>query len=243
MSFGADLWHGSIDSGFVPAILTLKRSLKDQVKVVESYADHGTQFMEKANDFMKQAAQLEADYAKALQKLAKQHKDEVARKLNDKTNATFNKAVLGSTLSQSWMAILTETEAIASYHIERAEKIDTDIRKSIKHKGKDNEKSNRQHFADIQKANADLRKVIDNLEKMQQKYEKAMKDMDMARVALENASKDPNSTKKMIDQLKADSDKKAAAAQEVGSQYKSCMAESNVAKNKHFRETIPSILD
>ncbi|KAH6582057.1 hypothetical protein BASA61_008683 [Batrachochytrium salamandrivorans] len=188
MSFGKDLW--------------------DQVAIIETYADHGVQFMEKINDFMKQVSTIHAEEARSILKVVKQHKDEIARKSNDKTNATFNKAVLGSTLAQSWQLILTETETTANYKLEICDKIDTEIRKNIKHQGKDNEKMNKQRFDDIRKANVELKKVVDNLEKMQQRYEKTMKDMDMAKTTFENAEKDQNSTKKLIDQLKAEVDKK-----------------------------------
>ncbi|KAH6570067.1 hypothetical protein BASA60_007938, partial [Batrachochytrium salamandrivorans] len=176
----------------------------DQVAIIETYADHGVQFMEKINDFMKQVSTIHAEEARSILKVVKQHKDEIARKSNDKTNATFNKAVLGSTLAQSWQLILTETETTANYKLEICDKIDTEIRKNIKHQGKDNEKMNKQRFDDIRKANVELKKVVDNLEKMQQRYEKTMKDMDMAKTTFENAEKDQNSTKKLIDQLKAE---------------------------------------
>ncbi|KAH6583072.1 hypothetical protein BASA61_008196 [Batrachochytrium salamandrivorans] len=223
MSFGKDLW--------------------DQVAIIETYADHGVQFMEKINDFMKQVSTIHAEEARSILKVVKQHKDEIARKSNDKTNATFNKAVLGSTLAQSWQLILTETETTANYKLEICDKIDTEIRKNIKHQGKDNEKMNKQRFDDIRKANVELKKVVDNLEKMQQRYEKTMKDMDMAKTTFENAEKDQNSTKKLIDQLKAEVDKKVVAAHDAGSAYQQCMIQSNVVKNQHFTEILPSILD
>ncbi|KAJ8327162.1 hypothetical protein BDV3_000285 [Batrachochytrium dendrobatidis] len=223
MSFGKDLW--------------------DQVPVIESYAEHGVQFMEKINDFMKQILTIQADAARNMQKVTKQHKEEISRKLNEKVNSNFNKAVLGSTLSQTWMLILNETEAIANYKLEVCDKIEADVRKNIKHRAKDNEKINKQYFDDIRKASGELKKTVDNLEKVQQRYEKAMKDMDAAKEAYEKVSADHNSTKKIIDQHKLEADKKATAAQEASIAYKQCMIQSNELKNKHFDEILPNLLD
>ncbi|KAI8927689.1 hypothetical protein BC831DRAFT_451270 [Entophlyctis helioformis] len=223
VSFGKDLW--------------------DQTKIIESYAEYGAQFMEKTNEFMKQMAVIESEYGRNVQRLVKQYKDDIARKSNDKVNAQFYKAVLSSTLSQSFVFMLNETEQLANQRVEMADKLDTDIRKSMKHRGKDNEKANKQHFDDARKASADLRKAVDNLERHQQRYEKAMKDLELAQLASENANKDMNTTKKIIEQLRADTDKKAALARDAGAAYKACMAETNDIKNKHFRETLPSILD
>ncbi|KAL2916814.1 Formin-binding protein 1 [Polyrhizophydium stewartii] len=201
----------------------MRHYLQDQVPLVESYADQGAQFMEKVNDFMKQVASIEADYARSMLRVAKQHKDEIMRKASDKSS--FSKAILGSTLSQSWLAVLTETESIANYHLELSEKLDTD------------------HFDEIRKANAELKKWVDAVEKASQKYDRAMKDMESARSEFERANKDQNATKKQVDQLRGDSEKKAVAAQEAGVAYKQCMAQCNEYKNKHFSEIIPGQLD
>ncbi|KAH6567612.1 hypothetical protein BASA60_008972 [Batrachochytrium salamandrivorans] len=167
MSFGKDLW--------------------DQVAIIETYADHGVQFMEKINDFMKQVSTIHAEEARSILKVVKQHKDEIARKSNDKTNATFNKAVLGSTLAQSWQLILTETETTANYKLEICDKIDTEIRKNIKHQGKDNEKMNKQ---------------------LKQRWIRKLLQLTMLALLISQ-----------------------------------CMIQSNVVKNQHFTEILPSILD
>ena len=75
MGFGSELW--------------------DQTKMIEMYAEHGVQLMDKMNDFMKIIAAAEQEYAKTILKIVKQYKEEFVKKSNDKTNSVFYRGVMG----------------------------------------------------------------------------------------------------------------------------------------------------
>ena len=49
--------------------------------------------MERFNEFMKRQAELESEYAKGLQKLVKQHKEEIVKKAQDKTSSCYFSSV------------------------------------------------------------------------------------------------------------------------------------------------------
>ncbi|KAJ3031581.1 Formin-binding protein 1 [Rhizophlyctis rosea] len=223
MGFGAELW--------------------DQWKQVEQYCETGIEFTERFNEFLKKRAEIEADYAKSLQKLVRTHKDELAKKNNDKGSGTFQKAVQSGTVAQSWSQLLNETDNLATCHLNVSTTLDADLRKSVKAQARENEKLVRQRFDDIRKAIAEYKRCTDNLEKVRGKYERAMKDMETAKMAYETASQDMNTTKKDIEKLRNDAEKKALLSQEATKEYKDCIAETNEKKSKHYNESLPSILD
>ncbi|KAI8833720.1 hypothetical protein BC829DRAFT_407717 [Chytridium lagenaria] len=90
MPFGTDLW--------------------DQWREVETYCNEGVHSMMNINEFMKRRAEIEADYAKNLQRLVKPYKDELTKKMADKKAASYNKALLSSTMMQGWSQLLNQTE-------------------------------------------------------------------------------------------------------------------------------------
>ncbi|KAJ3055216.1 Formin-binding protein 1, partial [Rhizophlyctis rosea] len=223
MGFGSDLW--------------------DQWKQVELYCDSGIEFLDRLNDFLKKRAEIEADYAKSLQKLVRGHKDELAKKSSEKSVGTFQKAVQSGSVSQSWSQLLNETDNLAACHLNVSTTLDIDLRKSVKSQSKENEKLVRHQFDEIRKANTEYKRVCDNLEKIRGKYEKAMRDMEAAKSAYETASMDMNTTKKDIEKLRNDAEKKAMLGQEATKEYKDCIADTNNQKKKYYTETLPTLLD
>ncbi|KND00079.1 uncharacterized protein SPPG_04421 [Spizellomyces punctatus DAOM BR117] len=219
-------------------------TLWDQLENVEAYTKIGTQSLERFNEFLKRRAEIEADYARSLQKLVKAHKEELNKKEGQGSgNKGLGVAVLSGTVAQSWLQLLTMTEHTATFHTSMAENMDTDLRKSIKNQIKENDKVFKQHFDDLRKYTLDYRKVVDNLEKTRQKYDKATKDMDAARQAYESANQDMNKTAKDIEKLRTEAEKKAMLAQEAATGYKQCIEQTNIAKEKYYTETIPSVLN
>ncbi|KAI8817102.1 uncharacterized protein EV422DRAFT_622972 [Fimicolochytrium jonesii] len=220
------------------------RHLWDQWESVESYTKVGTQSLERFNEFLKRRAEIEGEYAKALQKLARSHKDEaVTKKGPEKAAGGFGMAIMSGTVSQSWLQLLTVTEHTAAFHTSLAEQLDGEMRKSIKAQIKDNDKLFKQQFDEIRKQTLEYRKQTDNLEKTRLRYDKATKDMDAARQAYEVANQDMNKTAKDIERLRTDAEKKAMLAQECATAYKQCIEQTNQVKDKFYTETIPSILD
>lgn len=94
--------------------------------------------MEKFNEFMKRQAEIEAEYVKSLQKLVKQHKDEIVKKAQDKISSSFFTAFQNGTVHQSWIHLLDKVEAMALQHNTIAEQLETALRKTVKYRAKDN---------------------------------------------------------------------------------------------------------
>jgi hypothetical protein len=185
----------------------------DQWKVVEGYVDHGIEQLEKLNEFMKRQAELESEYAKGLQKLVKQHKDDILRKSQDKSVLYFS-AFQNGTVHQSWIHLLDKIEGIASQHLTVSDQLELHLRKTVKYRAKDNDKLKKQHFDDIKKAIQELTKQFDLLDKAKQKYDKGMKDMDTAKQTYETNLKDSIASKKNLDYYKSDLEKKTVLAHE-----------------------------
>ncbi|TPX57212.1 hypothetical protein PhCBS80983_g03976 [Powellomyces hirtus] len=221
---------------------TFGRTLWDQWECVETYTKVGTQSLERFNEFLKRRSEIEAEYAKALQKLASGHK-EAALASKPKEKGGFGMAVMSGTVAQSWLQLLTVTEHTAAFHTSLAEQLDGEMRKSIKSQIKDNDKNFKQQFDDIRKTTLEYRKQVDHLEKTRQKYDKATKDMDAARQAYEGANQDMNKTAKDIEKLRSDAEKKAIVAQDAATAYRQCIEQTNEAKQQFFTETLPNLLD
>ncbi|KAJ3165390.1 Formin-binding protein 1 [Geranomyces variabilis] len=219
------------------------RTLWDQWESVEQYTSVGTKSLERFNDFLKARSEIEAKYARELQKLAKTQKDEAVVAAKPKEKGGFNMAVMSGTVAQSWLQLLTVTEHTAAFHTSLAEQLDGEMRKSIKTQIKDNGNIFKQQFEEIRKAKEEYRKQVDHLEKTRQKYDKATKDMDAARQAYESANQDMNKTARDIEKLRSDAEKKALIAQDAAAVYRECIDQTNAAKQKHFEETLPNILD
>ncbi|KAJ3328260.1 Formin-binding protein 1 [Blyttiomyces sp. JEL0837] len=223
MQFGMELW--------------------DQWKEVEDYVTDGVHSMQSLNDFMKRRAEIEAEYSKSLQKLVKPFKDELAKKAADKKATPRSKAISDSTMTQAWASILAEAESLAEIHHQVSEKVDTDLRKSIKHQAQENEKKIKDRFDEIRKANLELQKQITLLEKHREKFESDKKSMEAARLLHEKVSKNPKSTEKEIDAAKVDAEKKALAASDSMEKYQQLIAETNEKKNKHYQQILPTVLN
>ncbi|KAJ3014482.1 hypothetical protein HKX48_005118 [Thoreauomyces humboldtii] len=244
-----------------PAEPTFGRTLWDQWEQVETYTRIGTTSLEKFNDFLKRRSEIEAEYAKALQKLVKLQKDEAVA-ARPKEKGGFGMAVMSGTVSQSWLQLLTVTEHTAAFHTTLSEQLDGEMRKSIKTQIKDNDKIFKQQFDEIRKQTLEYRKAVDTLEKTRLKYDKATGDMDAARQMYEGANQNMNKTAKDIEKLRSDAEKKAIIAQDAATGYKQCIGrymlvsalnpaemltisaeQTNVAKERFYEETLPTLLD
>jgi ABC-type transporter Mla subunit MlaD len=205
--------------------------------------DHGTEVLEHFNDFMKKQAEIEADYAKSMQKLVKQHKEDIVKKSQDKASSSFFTAYQNGTIHQAWIHMLDKTESIALSHQKLSDQIETSLRKTVKYRAKDNEKLKKERFDEIRKAVQELNKALDNLDRIRQKYDKAARDMEAAKLASDNLTKDSNAQKKDLDRLRTDYEKKTVIAHEQLQAYKQCIIETNQKKATHFRDFLPTQLD
>ncbi|KAJ3380059.1 hypothetical protein HDU84_006194 [Entophlyctis sp. JEL0112] len=95
------------------------------------------------NEFMKRRAEIEAEYGHALQKLSKACRDDMARKLAK--GSVGCKAVYESSLGKAWQQVLEEADAVATIHFGLSDKVNTELRKTIKYQSQDNEKKFKEH--------------------------------------------------------------------------------------------------
>ncbi|TPX44980.1 hypothetical protein SeMB42_g04148 [Synchytrium endobioticum] len=223
MPFGTELW--------------------DQWRTVENYVDHNMQFFETLNSFLKKRVAIEHEYATALSRLVKGHKDEHQKRSTDRSAGSFQKAVLSSTVAQSWLQLLNETDNMALAHATIAERLETDVRKSLKKQLKENDKSNKTNFDEVRRVLADLRKAIEAMEKTRERYEAAMKGANAARSTYDAAANDTKKKKEDVDKIRLDMEKKSALEKESIEAYKRSIVETNDKKNKHYQEQLPAILD
>ncbi|KAI9199592.1 uncharacterized protein BJ171DRAFT_518017 [Polychytrium aggregatum] len=224
MGFGIDLW--------------------DQWKEVEEYAGQNAVFMDRIYEFMKKRAELEMDYAKGLQKLAKSYRDDPSKKMTG-----IQKMVQASSVMQSWNLLLNEVESLGNCHQSVADQIETDIRRPMKQQSKDIERFTKESFDEIRKMYSELKKQVELMEKQREKYEKSVKDMDSVRASYEKAQKDVLTTKnqdklvKEVERLRVEAERKAVSARDALEAYKKCIAETNQKKNSHFTVDVPKTLD
>ncbi|KAJ3216573.1 hypothetical protein HDU67_009267 [Dinochytrium kinnereticum] len=148
------------------------------------------------NEFMKKRAEIEADYSRNLSRMVKPYKDELAKRMGDKKAGPYNKALMSSTMMQAWTQLLNQTESEAAVRNAVSEKIDTELRKSVKTKAKEYEKKSKEKFDELKKAMAELQKQVSSMEKLREKFESEKKSMEASRLALEKAQKNSKSTEK-----------------------------------------------
>ena len=228
--------------------MSFSSEFKDNWQILERYTENGVEHFDSMQQFFKRQAEIELEYGRSLQKLIKGYKDELAKKNNEKNTekgsmASFNKAVLSSTLAQSWQQLLNEADQNALLHVKFAEDIEVEIRKPIKNQLKENEKTMKASFDNIRKITADLSAAVSNLEKSRGNQERAIKDMNASITALDKVTKDPKSKKEAIDKQKLDHEKKSFLARECIDAYSKTIDDTNSQKNLYFNDLLPKALD
>ncbi|KAJ3110226.1 hypothetical protein HDU96_006791 [Phlyctochytrium bullatum] len=208
MGFGGELWVS------MHAVVT--KPHQDQWRDVEAYAIDGVHFMMNINEFMKRRAEIEADYARNLQRLVKPYKDELAKKMSDKK------------------AVNTENEAVVRSAV--AEKLDTELRKTVKGSAKELDKKQKEKFDELKKALAELQKQVTSMEKLREKFESEKKSMETSKLTLDKTVKNPKSTEKEQDTLRLEVERKAATANSIMESYQANAAETNNLKNKEVQK-------
>ncbi|KAI8842812.1 hypothetical protein BJ741DRAFT_591958 [Chytriomyces cf. hyalinus JEL632] len=216
-------------------------ALWDQWRDLESYTSEGTELMMSINEFMKKRADIEADYAHALQKLVKPYRDDITKKLVKA--APHTKALLDSSMGKAWQQVLNEADNIATIHFGVNDKINTELRKTIKYQSQDNEKKFKEKFDKIKKATAEFQQQVNSMEKLHDKFENDKKNMEAATAYLDKVQKNKNSTQKDIDAAKADYEKKALTASDAMAAYQKAIVETNEKKTRHFSTFLPTVLN
>ncbi|KAI9334015.1 hypothetical protein BDR26DRAFT_805634, partial [Obelidium mucronatum] len=213
----------------------------DQWKELETYTSESTDLMMSINEFMKSRAEIEANYAHQIQKLVKPHKDEIAKK--SAKGGLSSKILMESSLGKAWVQILNEADNVATIHFGTSDKINTELRKTIKYQSQDNEKKFKEKFDKIRKATAELQAQVVAMEKLHDKFEYEKKNMEAAKAYHLKVSANKNSTQKEIETAKYDAEKKAIAASDAMAFYQKSIVETNEKKTKHFTAVLPAILN
>ncbi|RKO95346.1 hypothetical protein CAUPRSCDRAFT_12950 [Caulochytrium protostelioides] len=144
---------------------------------------------------------------------------------------------------QTWLQVLNQTEAVAAGHEKATEEFDNNFRKQVKRQSEENDKAHKKQFDDIRKAHAELLRIQDNVVKLHERYDTCVKSMETARAAYEKANNDQNATKKDVERLRVESEKRALATQEARNAYTAGIESANAKKDQHFREQLPALLD
>jgi hypothetical protein len=94
--------------------------------------------MMQVNEFMKGLSLAELEYGKAIQRVIKPFKDELAKtkEKSDKNQSAYHSGILNSTVNKCWEGMLNGAEALSLSHIELAESLSTE-RKNLKGTAKD----------------------------------------------------------------------------------------------------------
>ncbi|KAI9325314.1 hypothetical protein DFJ73DRAFT_869932 [Zopfochytrium polystomum] len=222
--------------------MTFGTELWDQWHEVEEFVSEGVRFMHGINEFMKKRAEIELEYSRSMGRLIKPYKDEIARRSGDKKASPVTKAIVDSTSMQAWTQVLAEAENIATIHQSISDKLDHELRKTIKYQANDNDKKIKEMFDEIRKANLEMQKQLTTLDRSRERFEVEKKSMEAARSAFEKISKNTKATDKEIEAAKAESDKRALLATDAMEAYQKCIGETNEKKNNHYTNFLPNIL-
>ncbi|KAI9346001.1 hypothetical protein DFJ73DRAFT_960662 [Zopfochytrium polystomum] len=217
--------------------------LWDQWRELEHTCGESVQLMDRLGDFVRRRGEIEAEYARSLQRLYRPLKEEIQRRVADrKTAAARQKAIIGSTVFQAWHQLVNEAEHVSSVHQSLSDKLEAEVRRPVRVRAQEAEARLKQRFDEIRRAGAELQKDVANLEKLREKYEADKRSMEQAKAAVDRAVK---AAKKIEDAADArlEADKKALAAAESMEEYQKAMAATNKSKNKFFKTTLPSILE
>ncbi|KAJ3283333.1 Formin-binding protein 1 [Rhizoclosmatium sp. JEL0117] len=192
------------------------------------------------NEFMKRRAEIEAEYAHSLQKLVKPCKDEITKKMG--RGGVAVKTVLESSMGKAWQQMLVEADSVATVHFGISDKINTELRKTLKYQSKENDAKFKEKFDKIRKGTAELQTQVNAMEKLREKFEAEKKNMETAKAYLAKVSANKNTAQKDLDTAKADADKKALAASDAMEAYQKIIVETNAKKQTHFLEFLPQVL-
>jgi hypothetical protein len=169
----------------------------DRWKLVEHYIENGNEVLGKLNEFIKRQAELETEYSHGMQKLIKQHRDDILRKGQDKFFGNYNIALQSTSVNVAWQTLLDKMEKISSIHSELANSLNNNLRKTVKYKSRDNMLSNKARFDEIRKSAMEISKSFDSVEKLRLKTLKCFKDVDLAHALLYNE----NTKKKDVEKV------------------------------------------
>ncbi|KAJ3199015.1 hypothetical protein HDU82_000787, partial [Entophlyctis luteolus] len=209
------------------------------------------------NEFMKRRAEIEAEYGHALQKLSKACRDDMARKLAK--GSVGCKAVYESSLGKAWQQVLEEADAVATIHFGLSDKVNTELRKTIKYQSQDNEKKFKEHpkgkrgSAQPGVSNGEGQSVAKSswpaltsnnvLRQLREKFESDRRAMETAKANQAKVISSKNATQKEIDAAKSDADKRALAASDSMTAYQKAIVDTNEKKTMHFMSFLPNALN
>ncbi|KAI8915970.1 hypothetical protein EDD86DRAFT_197320 [Gorgonomyces haynaldii] len=239
MSFGKDLW--------------------DQIRLVKSFTEQGDATLGTVNDFLKAVSQAELAYAQALTKAIKPIREDMAKKLTDKSSPMFKnfidlsrpepivdktyfyKTVFDGSSYQAWSNTLLGFEQIANHHQQVHQTIEDSIRKPLKQQRRSLQEFHVKKFEDIEHKRTDLKRLVENLEKIEKSHERSLRDMEAAQLHFEQA-KDP-SKKMNVERYKNDFEKKSELASEATKERAKALVDVNQAKNYLYDTFLPESLN
>lgn len=199
----------------------------DRWRVLENYIVNGNDTLEKFNEFMKRQAELELEYSNGMSKLIKQFKDDMEKKELDKVFGNYNIAAQKTSVNVAWNYLLDSMEKISHIHSELSLNLDTNLRKTVKYRARDNLMAIKSRFDEIRKSGLEVTKGFDLVEKARLKTLKTFKDLDSSHISLLEKKKDE-------EKLKLDFDKKLNYSIDAITGYTNIVQESSTRQNNHF---------
>ncbi|KAJ3070977.1 Formin-binding protein 1 [Podochytrium sp. JEL0797] len=198
--------------------------LWDQWLEVETLTTQTAKSLDTLQEYFRRRAEIELEYAQKLSKLAKPHKDEITRLATDR------------------QTLVNETENAAKIHTSVAEKLDSELKKTIKAAFTDLDSKQKSKFNELKAVAGELQKAIAGLDKMKERYEADKKVLEQAHSnfgKLKILSKAPGD----VELAKLDLDKKKSIAKTSMAAYQQALLETNAKQNQTFSQTIPTLLN
>eukprot|EP01137_Pigoraptor_chileana_P019250 Opistho-2@80013 len=210
--------------------------LWDQYDAISAHTQDGLDFAEKIGNFARARAKIEIEYGNALRKLTKQYQAEKVYKRKNPDDEM-------PTTVKAWQTLLAETDDVAKQHESIGETLAAQLVESFKTLIKDKTADRKKILAEGAKLQANLKRQMEDLEKVKQKYEKCCKEAEVAHQTFAKADKELNIKKSDVDKLKNAAQQKKQLAEEANNDYILCVEKTNSIRQSYYNTELPQVLN
>ncbi|KXJ20304.1 cdc42-interacting protein 4 [Exaiptasia diaphana] len=211
MNWGTDLW--------------------DQFDLISAHTHSGIEFVEKVSKFVKERAQIEANYARELRKLARNFQP---KKKEDDVKYTFHKSFVG---------VVKETDDLAGQHELIAENLNGKVYKELKQMHGELKNERNKHLAESRKVQDSLDQSMKTLDNVKKAYEKASGEAEQAFGVFQKADQDMSKTKLEVEKCKSTSMEKGQLADKAKEEYRSQLDKTNSKQTLHYTSEMPAVFN
>ncbi|KNC97306.1 uncharacterized protein SPPG_07235 [Spizellomyces punctatus DAOM BR117] len=179
------------------AVKQLRTHQQGQLAKLQIKSEAEVELLENLNSYFRKRAEIESQYATALEKLSKHY---ITKKFKRTTVASGNPTPLSSAedatagaLYASFSAVLTESEKQARKRGDISEKLVADIADNIRELNKERAAGAKRNLEFGTKYHQELWTAYDELDKARQAYDKTAKEAESARKKYDDISRKPGS--------------------------------------------------